>query len=46
MALITYDLFDREVKDKVKIAIERLRFFEPPEGYYLAYSGNLQRREV
>ncbi len=27
------------VKDKVKIAIDRLRAFEPPEGYYLAFSG-------
>jgi len=27
------------VKDKVKIAIERLRSFEPPEGFYLAFSG-------
>ncbi len=27
------------VRDKVKIAIDRLRAFEPPEGYYLAFSG-------
>ncbi|MGB4291857.1 MAG: hypothetical protein WBJ37_03110 [Bacteroidales bacterium] len=27
------------VKDKVKIAIGRLQTFEPPEGYYLAFSG-------
>ena len=27
------------VRDKVKIAIERLRSFEPPEGFYLAFSG-------
>jgi phosphoadenosine phosphosulfate reductase len=27
------------VRDKVKIAIDRLRTFEPPEGYYLAFSG-------
>lgn len=26
-------------KDKVETAIERLRTFEPPEGYYLAFSG-------
>lgn len=26
-------------RDKVKIAIERLRQFEPEEGYYLAFSG-------
>jgi len=25
--------------DKVQVAIERLRTFEPPEGYYLAFSG-------
>lgn len=25
--------------DKVQVAIERLRMFEPPEGYYLAFSG-------
>lgn len=27
------------VRDKVKIAIDRLRAFEPTEGYYLAFSG-------
>lgn len=26
-------------KDKVQIAVDRLRTFEPPEGYYLAFSG-------
>ena len=26
-------------EDRVKIAIERLKTFEPPEGYYLAFSG-------
>lgn len=26
-------------KDKVEIAIERFKTFEPPEGYYLAFSG-------
>ena len=25
--------------DKVRRAIERLKAFEPPEGYYLAFSG-------
>ena len=25
--------------DKVKIAVERLRLHEPPEGYYVAFSG-------
>jgi len=28
-----------EIVDKVAIAIERLKTFEPPEGYYLAFSG-------
>ncbi len=27
------------VRDKVAIAIDRLQAFEPPEGYYLAFSG-------
>lgn len=27
------------IRDKVKIAIERLKSFEPKEGYYLAFSG-------
>lgn len=26
-------------KDKIQTAIERFRMFEPPEGYYLAFSG-------
>lgn len=26
-------------KDKVQVATERLQMFEPPEGYYLAFSG-------
>jgi phosphoadenosine phosphosulfate reductase len=30
---------DGFVRDKVAIAIDRLRAFEPPEGYYLAFSG-------
>ena len=30
------DLFSGDI---VKVAIERLRTFEPPEGYYLAFSG-------
>jgi len=30
-------------RDKVQIAIERLRTFEPPEGYYLAFSGGIER---
>lgn len=38
MALKTYDLVRGEI-DKVQIAIDRLRAFEPPEGYYVAFSG-------
>ena len=38
MALIEHDLFGN-VRDKVKQAIEIAKAFEPPEGYYLAYSG-------
>lgn len=37
MPLIDHTLFG--VVDKVALAIERLQAFEPPEGYYLAYSG-------
>lgn len=28
-----------ELQEKVKKSIERLKAFEPPEGYYLAFSG-------
>lgn len=38
MALITYDLLGNK-RDKVKKAIDRLRAFEPEDGYYLAFSG-------
>lgn len=38
MALIEHDLFRGQI-DRVQIAIDRLKIFEPPEGYYLAYSG-------
>ena len=37
MALVTETLFGTE--DKVALSIEALRTFEPPEGYYLAFSG-------
>ena len=37
MALISNKVWG--VEDKVQIAIDRLREFEPPEGYYLAFSG-------
>lgn len=38
MSLITYDLMGNK-RDKVQIAIDRLRAFEPPDGYYVAFSG-------
>jgi phosphoadenosine phosphosulfate reductase len=38
MALIEHDLFRGRI-DKVAMAVERMKAFEPPEGYYLAYSG-------
>lgn len=38
MALVEYDLFG-EKRDKVQTAIDRLRAFEPKEGYFLAFSG-------
>lgn len=37
MALIEYTLEGKE--NKVEIAINRLKAFEPPEGYFLAFSG-------
>lgn len=37
MTLVEQTLFGQV--DKVQIAIERLRMFEPSEGYYLAFSG-------
>lgn len=30
---------NNELQEKVRVAIERLRAFEPADGYYLAYSG-------
>jgi len=36
--LIEHDLFRGRI-DKVQMAIDRMKAFEPPEGYYLAYSG-------
>ena len=38
MSLITYDLMGKK-HDKVQVAIDRLRAFEPEDGYYLAFSG-------
>ena len=30
---------DGSIVDKVELAIRRLKGFEPPEGYYVAFSG-------
>ena len=38
MSLITYDLMGNK-RDKVQIAIDRFKAFEPEDGYYLAFSG-------
>ena len=38
MSLVKYNLFG-EKRDKVQRAIDIVRSFEPPEGYYLADSG-------
>lgn len=38
MSLISYDLMGNK-HDKVQTAIDRLRAFEPEDGYYLAFSG-------
>lgn len=37
MALLEYNLLEK--RDKVAIAIKRIKEFEPPEGYYVAFSG-------
>ena len=41
MALRENRIIDGEIKvyDKVQVAIDRLKAFEPPEGYWLAFSG-------
>lgn len=38
MSLVEPDLFEGKI-DKVKIAIENLKYYEREEGYYLAFSG-------
>ena len=38
MALITTDLFGHTV-DKVQRSIDRIKAFEPSEGYFLCFSG-------
>jgi phosphoadenosine phosphosulfate reductase len=37
---------DGYVRDKVAVAIDRLRAFEPPEGYYLAFSGGKDSQTI
>lgn len=37
--MLTDHMLDGSVVDKVQIAIERLRTFEPADGYYVAFSG-------
>lgn len=44
MALVEDTLFGHE--DKVAKAIERLKNFEPPEGYYLAFSGGKDSQTI
>lgn len=34
------------VRDKVAVSIDRLRYFEPPEGYYLAFSGGKDSQTI
>jgi phosphoadenosine phosphosulfate reductase len=36
---LTYQTLDGDTVDRVAVAIARLREFEPPEGYYVAFSG-------
>lgn len=44
MTLLSGTLWDP--RDKIAIAIARLRDFEPPEGYYLAFSGGKDSQVV
>jgi phosphoadenosine phosphosulfate reductase len=38
MSLIETDIFG-VTRDKVQVSIDRIKCFEPPEGYYVAFSG-------
>lgn len=38
MSLVETDIFG-VTRDKVQISIDRIKTFEPPEGYYVAFSG-------
>ena len=42
--LLDKNLFD--TVDKVAVAIDRLQYFEPPEGYYLAFSGGKDSQTI
>lgn len=44
MALVEETLFGTQ--DKVQIAIQRLKAFEPPEGYYVAFSGGKDSQTI
>jgi phosphoadenosine phosphosulfate reductase len=44
VALVEHRLF--ETVDKVQVAIDRLREHEPPEGYYLAFSGGKDSQAI
>lgn len=37
---------DGQLRDKVETAIQRLKSFEPEEGYYLAFSGGKDSQAV
>jgi phosphoadenosine phosphosulfate reductase len=44
MPLIEHTLFGDI--DKVQVAIDRIKQFEPPEGYYMAFSGGKDSETV
>lgn len=44
MALIEENMFERI--DKIQVAIDRLKSFEPPEGYFLAFSGGKDSQAI
>ena len=44
MGLLDKTLFG--TVDRVKVAIDRLQYFEPPEGYYLAFSGGKDSQTI
>lgn len=48
MALVESIITEKGIveRDKVKVSIDRLKAFEPPEGYYLAFSGGKDSQVV